>query len=107
MMMDLELHIDEGEREFTFTSIQDVEPILERNKELRQLEQPSDWGRHIGSIPNVVLMQWYNEEYEKGNTTLRMYTEEFDGIIARKLKDPEWFYLRTDRPALIMGFTGK
>jgi hypothetical protein len=104
-LMDLGLYVDESERQFTFINTQDVEPILERNKQLRDQDQSSDWGRHIGSIPNVILLQWFNEEYAKGNTSLRMYTEEFDRIIHRKLQDPEFFYLRTDRPALQAGWS--
>ena len=76
--------------------IQDVEPILEHNKMLRGLEQRSDWGRHVASIPNVIMERWFNEEYARGNVTLRLYTKEMDEIVARKLKDPEWKWLRTD-----------
>ncbi len=76
---------------------QDVEPILERNAALRAQPQKSDWGRHIASIPNVILVKWLNEEYARGNTALRMYTKEFDDLVARKLADPDWAYLRTDK----------
>lgn len=77
-------------------SMQDVEPILERNKQLRTMEQRSDWARHIASIPNVIVTQWLNEEYMRGNTELRMFTKEFDQLVAKKLADPDWAYLRTD-----------
>lgn len=76
---------------------QDVEPVLEANHALRGQAQPSDWGRHIGSIPNVILVRWLNEEYMRGNTQLRMFSPDFDRLIARKLRDPEWKYLRTDK----------
>ena len=84
--------------------VQDVEPILERNKALRDLAQPSDWGRHIASIPCVFMEKWLNEEHARGNVSLRMYTPEFDALIARKLKDPEWKWLRTDGPSGMLGF---
>ena len=88
---------DAGEREFTFTQVQDVEPILDRNRELRSIEQKSDWGRHIATIPNVVLLQWLNEEHERGNVGLRMYSNEWDELVARKLKSSEFYKFRTDR----------
>jgi hypothetical protein len=84
--------------------VQDVEPILERNKMLRGEEQHSDWGRHVASIPNVIYVKWLDEEHAKGNTSLRMFTPEFDLIVQKKLQDPEWAYLRTDRPALTSGW---
>jgi hypothetical protein len=78
-------------------SRQDVEPILKRNKTLRGEPQKSDWGRHVASIPNVILVKWLNEEYARGNSQLRMFTREFDELVARKLRDPDWRFLRTDK----------
>jgi hypothetical protein len=77
-------------------SWQDVEPILERNHALRGEAQRSDWGRHVASIPNVILLRWLNEEHARGNITLRPFTREWATLVARKLSDPEWKYLRTD-----------
>ena len=51
--------------------VQDVEPILERNKVLRGIAQPSDWGRHVATIPNVILERWFNEEWQRGNVSIR------------------------------------
>lgn len=84
--------------------VQDVEPILERNHYLRSVEQKSDWGRHIASIPNVILTRWLNEEYTRGNVELRMFTKEFNELVARKLKDPEWAFLRVDGPRANIGW---
>lgn len=78
-------------------SMQDVEPLLERNKQLRSMPQKSDWGRHIASIPNVICMQWLNEEWARGNTSITFLSKEFDELVARKLRDPDWAYLRTDK----------
>jgi hypothetical protein len=78
------------------STTQDVEPILEHNKQLRGEPQRSSWGRHVASIPNVILVRWLNEEHARGNTQLRMFTREFDELVARKLADPDWAYLRTD-----------
>jgi hypothetical protein len=77
------------------STTQDVEPILERNKTLRGMPQRSDFGRHVASIPNVILVQWLNEEHARGNTALRPFTRGFDELVARKLADPDWAHLRT------------
>lgn len=84
---------------------QDVEPILEWNKEARRDEQRSDWGRHIARIPNVIYVKWLDEEHARGNTSLRMFTAEFDEIVHKKLQNPEWAYLRVDKPALTAGWS--
>jgi len=95
------LLLDRGERKVIAVSEQDVEPILERNAVLRnELKPPSrrgEWGRHIATIPNVILLRWLNEEYARGNVGLRLFSREFDALVARKLADPDWKYLRTDR----------
>jgi hypothetical protein len=36
---------------------------------------------------------------------LRMFTPEFDHVVQKKLDDPEWAYLRTDRPKLQVGWS--
>lgn len=104
-MLETRIHLDKNGQDLAVESIQDVEPILDWNKWSRTQEQKSDWGRHIARIPNVIYVQWLNEEYAKGNTTLRMYSKEFDALVARKLKDPEWAYLRVDKPSLVMGWS--
>ena len=45
------LTLDRGEKLIVAETMQDVEPILERNKALRGQAQRSDWGRHIATIP--------------------------------------------------------
>lgn len=95
-MSDIHTRLHFDGRTIARERVQDVEPILEHNKRLRSIEQHSDWGRHIASIPNVILERWFNEEYERGNVSLRLYSKEMDAIVARKLKDPEWAFLRTD-----------
>lgn len=89
--------LDRTDKRIIASTWQDVEPILERNKALRSQPQKSDWGRHVATIPNVILVRWLNEEYAAGNVSLRMYTPEFNELVARKLADPEWAYLRTDK----------
>ena len=73
---------------------QDVEDIIEANKRLRATPQKSDWGRHIATIPNVILVQWMNQE---GADVLRMSSDEFGAFIRKKLADPDWRHLRTDK----------
>jgi hypothetical protein len=99
-----ELSLDRGEKLIVARTVQDVEPILEHNRMLRSIEQKSDWGRHVASIPNVILVKWANEEYERGNVSVRLFTPEFDKIVERKLKDPEWAYLRTDMKSHRTGY---
>lgn len=97
--------LDSNGRDMAIRHVQDVEPILEHNAALRSMDQKSDWGRHVASIPNVIYVRWLDEEHAKGNTTLRLFTPEFDEIVQRKLQDPDWAYLRTDRPALQAGWS--
>jgi len=98
------IHLDSNGRDISIAHVQDVEPILDWNKAARGEEQRGDWGRHVARIPNVIYVQWLNEEHKRGNTKLRLFTLEFDEIVQRKLQDPEWTYLRTDRPALVSGW---
>jgi hypothetical protein len=88
------IHLDRDGTSLTIEHIQDVEPILERNAALRAVPQKSDWGRHIASIPNVVLIKWMNEE---GADVLKMSGDEFGVFIKKKLDDPDWRFLRVDR----------
>ena len=73
---------------------QDCEPILEHNKALRSLPQKSDWGRHIATIPNGVLLKWMLEE---GVPIYGMPAHEWDRFLKKKLSDPQWRDLRTDK----------
>lgn len=95
-MIDTRVHFDDSGLISGIESTQDVEPILEHNKSLRTMEQRSDWGRHVASIPNVIMTRWLNEEWTKGNITIKAFGPEMDALVERKLKDPEWKYLRTD-----------
>jgi hypothetical protein len=78
---------------------QDCEPILEHNKYLQSQSQSrkSDF-RHIASIPNVILEKWLREAWEQGNHGLKWCGPEMDALVERKLKDPDWKWLRTDGP---------
>ncbi|SCB51659.1 hypothetical protein GA0061099_10213 [Bradyrhizobium yuanmingense] len=104
-MLDVRFHLDSNGQDLAVEHVQDVEPILDWNKEARRDEQKSDWGRHVARIPNVTYVKWLDDEHRKGNTQLRMFTPEFDAIVQKKLQDPEWAYLRVDRPALQAGWS--
>lgn len=95
MGVETNLHVDG--KSLTIERVQDVEPILEHNKMLRGIPQKSDWGRHVASVPNIVLEKWLNEEHARGNKSMRFMDEEFRQLVWRKLNDPEWAYLRTDK----------
>jgi hypothetical protein len=77
---------------------QDVEDIIENNKKLQNETQDrkSDF-RHIASIPNIILEKWLREEWARGNSTLKWCGPEMDALVAKKLKDPDWRWLRTDK----------
>ncbi len=90
-----ELHPDPNDKSIIAVSTQDIEPTLEQNKELRSQEQRSDWGRHVAQIPNIVITQWLNEEWARGNHSLRPAGREWMELVARKLRDPDWKYLKT------------
>jgi hypothetical protein len=102
--MRAKIHLDSNGQDLTIEHVQDIEPILDWNREARREEQHSDWGRHVARIPNVIMVKWLDEELNRGNTTLRMFTPEFDAIVQRKLEDPEYAYLRVDRPKLQAGW---
>jgi hypothetical protein len=99
--------LDSNGKDLAIEHVQDVEPILRWNKQARCDEQRSGWGRHVARIPNVIYVKWLNEEHARGNMSLRMFTAEFDLIVQRKLDDPEWAYLRTDRPKLQAGWSAR
>ena len=93
--MRTDLLLDRNEKLIIASSWQDVEPFLENNDELRRDKQSSDWGKHIGSVPNVILLRWFYEEHDRGNN-IRWGSKEFQEMVWKKLNDPEWAYLRVD-----------
>lgn len=103
--MDTRFHLDSNGKDLAIEHRQDVEPILDWNKQARDHEQKSDWARHVARIPNVIYVRWLDEEHRKGNTNLRLFTPEFDALVKKKLADPDWIFLRVDRPAMRAGWT--
>ena len=77
---------------------QDVEDIIERNKKLQNEEQSRKSNfRHSASIPNIFIEKWLREEWERGNAGLKWSSPEFDQLVAKKLRDPDYAFLRTDK----------
>ena len=93
------VHKDASERLIHFRRVQDVEPILERNKFLQGETQKSDWGRHVASVPMVIIEKWLNEEYARGNTSLRFLGPGFDEWYTKKIQDPDNRAWRVDNPS--------
>lgn len=90
-----EFHYDDAANRVFINQVQDVEPFLEANKRA-QIDSDgyskSRELRHIGHVPNVILMQWAKAD---GVNPLKMRREEFSAWILRKLKDPDNRFFRT------------
>jgi len=88
------IHYDRAERTVTFERVQDVQAILKANKARQAEPQRSDWGRLIADIPCVIIERWLHEE---GVNVLGLPAREFARFIAKKINDPDWRHLRTDK----------
>lgn len=75
----------------------DVEPALEWNKTLQNTPQKTESFHHIASIPAIVIEKWMQES---GAPLLSMPAHEFQRFIRRKLRDPEWMWLKTTNKRL-------
>ena len=73
----------------------DVHDVLEHNKNLRSMKQTGDF-RHVASIPNIVIVKWMDDERNRGHD-IQFLSKEMDELVAKKLRDPDWAYLRTDK----------
>lgn len=87
------IHRDGGA--LTFAGVQDVEPILDSNRDWRNGSRQRGDFRKVASIPMIVIEKWLFEEHARGNIGMRMGTPEFDDLVRRKLTDPDWAYLKT------------
>ena len=76
--------------------IQDVEPILDRNKALQNAPQSKSelMGHHIASIPLVIVEKWINEDNFNVLDTAKHGKQAITQFLRRKLSDPDWRYLR-------------
>ena len=83
---------DDGQGGGLIHSVQDVAPILERNKALQNHNDgysPSRELRRVGFIPNALLIKWQNEEGWNPWDPANAYK------LAQKLNDIEYRHLRT------------
>lgn len=88
-------------------TVEDLTPYLESNKVLQTLEQTkTDGMMHFARIPNYTLTEWLNEELNRGNHTIRLYSPEFNELVERKLKDPANAHLLVQGPRHRVGWSG-
>lgn len=90
-------HYDHDTQITRIETVQNVEPILNHNKELAKTDCEkmgikNDWW-FVGTIPNGVIAKWLNEGID-------FYNKDHWPAVKRKLNDPEWRYLRTGRGKL-------
>lgn len=87
--------VDRATGKIAIERIQDVEDIIERNKR-RQNEQQvtrGDGWHMIGEIPNIILEKWIVED---GISYKEMMSPDgFESLVKRKLRDPDYAWLRT------------
>lgn len=84
-------HSDPSDNGFHIQTVQDVRPILEQNKNLRNHGDKGWKGDmvHYASIPIVVLEKWWKE---LGSDPLAKENRKW---LQKKLNDPDWKHLRT------------
>lgn len=91
-------HFDESANRTIIERVQDVEPILERNKreaaDKVQGAGRSKEMRKVASIPLVVVEKWLRED------GLDVFNPDHRVRLLRKLQDPAYRYLRTDSSVL-------
>jgi len=94
------LSLNRNDKLIVAETIQDVAPILEHAKNLQSEEQRSDWGRHVATVPDVLIVKELNREYERGNTQLRYLGPGFDVWFQKTfINNPEYKAFRTDNPS--------
>ncbi len=91
-MSDVSTAIRVKDGEILVRRSQDCEPILDRNKALQNQGSQSKDFRHMATIPAVILERWIVEDQI---SYLTLPKEEFSRLIRRKLRDPDWKWLRT------------
>jgi hypothetical protein len=86
----------EGDR-IVIHRVQDADAIIEWNKRAQTMPQDrkAPW-HHYARIPNIIYEQWFTEAYERGEVPLKIFGPEMDRVVERKLRDPDWKFLRVD-----------
>lgn len=74
-------------------TVQDVEPVLERNKALQSADDggwsPTRDLRRAATIPDVIILKWRNEE------GIDVFDPDHWPAVKRKLNSSEYRWLRT------------
>jgi hypothetical protein len=78
----------------TIKTVQDVDPILERNKSLKndndyEAKGKKEGWRHLAGIPNIVIQKW---KLEKG---VDVFNKDHMPAVLKLLNDPDWSHLKT------------
>src|SRR5262245_44099135 len=86
-------HYDAASDRTVIETVQDVAPILERNKALRNADDRG-WSasydlRRAATIPDIIILKW-RKEYG-----IDVFNRNHWPAVKRLLNDPEWRYLRT------------
>ena len=86
-------HFDESEDKFTIHTVNDVEPVIERNKKLFNHDD-GGWnstrdGKRIASIPMEIILKW------KQDYGVDLFNRDHLPKVKQLLNDPDWRYLRT------------
>ena len=86
-------HVD-GRNLLAITQEQDVEAVFDDNKRMQNGEKQVGEMRLTAQIPPIFILKWLNEEHARGNIGLKFADKEFDQIIFKKLRDPDYKWLR-------------
>lgn len=86
-------HFDPATDTSVIETVQDVAPILERNKALQSADDrgwtPSRELRRAATIPDIVVLKW------RRDFGIDVFNRNHWPAVRRLLNDPEWRYLRT------------
>ena len=91
-------HYDHDTQITRIERIQNIEPILERNKELAKTDIEAKGIKNnwwlAGTIPNIIIEKWLNEY------GIDFFNKDHWPAVKRLLNSPDWRYLRTGRGKL-------
>lgn len=85
--------VDRATGKIAIERVQDVEDIIERNKRRQNEQQDTRAGWHLfAEIPNIILEKWIIEDGVSYREL--MSPDGMERIIKRKLRDPDYAWLR-------------
>ncbi len=86
-------HYDSSTDRTVIETVQDVAPILERNKALQKTEgggwSPSRDMRRAATIPDIIILKWRKE------LGIDVFNRDHWPAVKRLLNSSEWRYLRS------------